>query len=127
MGCSNLTSITIPNSVTIIGSDIFEGCSENIILMVFSGSYAEDYAKENNLNYSILEKEPVYGDVDGNDIVDSQDAALVLSKVLNLSFEFPTPKSNADVSGDGCVTAYDASNILQKVLNSEFLMPIERK
>jgi len=49
--------------------------------MVFPNSYAESYAIKNKLKYSIIEDKPIYGDVDGDDIVEVQDAALVLSKV----------------------------------------------
>ncbi len=50
-GCSGLTSISIPTSVTSIGSDAFStyNYSNRIVLTVVPGSYAETYAKEQDI------------------------------------------------------------------------------
>lgn len=48
--CSSLTSITIPSSVTWIGYDAFYGCT-NLVIYGENGSYAEIYAKENNIPF----------------------------------------------------------------------------
>ena len=48
--CNSLTSLTIPASVTSIGEAAFGDCGE-LILTVAEGSYAEVYAKENNIPY----------------------------------------------------------------------------
>ena len=50
-GCSSLTSITIPESVTSIGDDAFSDCA-NLAFTVPRDSYAAQYCKENNLNYT---------------------------------------------------------------------------
>ncbi|MGN0108309.1 MAG: leucine-rich repeat protein, partial [Hominilimicola sp.] len=49
--CTGLTEITVPETVTSIGVDAFYGHSENCILYVYSGSYAEQYAAENKIKY----------------------------------------------------------------------------
>lgn len=46
--CSSLASINIPNSVTEIAITAFEGCP-NLTIYCEQGSYAETYAKENNI------------------------------------------------------------------------------
>jgi len=49
--CTSLTSITIPDSVTKIGYGSFdEGC-DSLIIHAPAGSYAETYAKENNIPF----------------------------------------------------------------------------
>ncbi|MCM1535976.1 MAG: leucine-rich repeat domain-containing protein [Clostridium sp.] len=50
-GCPKLTSITIPASVTEIAEKAFSDNSAELVLTVEPGSYAEAYAKENNLAY----------------------------------------------------------------------------
>ena len=51
-GCSNLTSITIPDGVTSIWYSAFWGC-ENLTIHAPAGSYAEQYAKENNIPFVV--------------------------------------------------------------------------
>ena len=53
-GCTGLTSVTIPNSVTSIGGYAFSGCT-NLTIYCYQGSYAEEYAKSNNIPYKYLE------------------------------------------------------------------------
>ena len=49
-GCLNLKSITIPTSITLIGEDAFDNCP-NLTIHAPLGSYAEQYAKENNIPF----------------------------------------------------------------------------
>lgn len=49
--CSSLTSITLPESVTSIGVDAFFDCSK-LTITAQQDSYAAQYCKENNLNYT---------------------------------------------------------------------------
>ena len=48
--CTNLTSIVIPESVTVIGDWTFDGCNQ-LTIHAPAGSYAENYAKENNIPF----------------------------------------------------------------------------
>ena len=49
--CPNLTTVSIPESVEFIGRDAFSICAE-LTLAVPEGSYAEQYAIDNNLMYT---------------------------------------------------------------------------
>ena len=49
-GDTNLTSVTIPDSVTYIEEPAFENCP-NLTIHAPAGSEAEQYAKENNINF----------------------------------------------------------------------------
>ena len=48
--CTGLTSIEIPDSVTSIGEVAFSGC-DSLIITVVRGSYAEQYCRENDLEF----------------------------------------------------------------------------
>ncbi len=50
--CSNLKEVTIPESVEIIGAGAFQECSEELVIYGKTGSYAEIYAKVNNIKFS---------------------------------------------------------------------------
>lgn len=49
--CRALTSIELPDSVTGIGDQAFWGC-DNLTMTVQRDSYAAQYAKDNNINYT---------------------------------------------------------------------------
>lgn len=54
-GCRDLTSITIPESVTYILTDAFEDCDrEHFTIYGYRNSYAETYAEENNIHFACL-------------------------------------------------------------------------
>jgi len=48
--CTNLKEIIISDSVTYIGWGAFEGC-DSLKIICLAGSYAEEYAIENNIDY----------------------------------------------------------------------------
>ena len=49
-GCQQLSAVTIPESVTVIGSNSFWNC-ENLRLYVWDGSYAQQYAREHRMDF----------------------------------------------------------------------------
>ena len=51
--CDSLTNITIPDSVTSIGDYAFYDCT-NLTIYGYTGSYAETYAKENDIPFVSL-------------------------------------------------------------------------
>ena len=51
-----LTDIRIPESVIIIEESAFEEC-ENLTIYCYSGSYAEKYAKENDIKYKLIDND----------------------------------------------------------------------
>lgn len=49
----SLECVVIPDSVTSIEDNAFAGCGENLCIVCGSGSYAEQYAKDNGLKYEL--------------------------------------------------------------------------
>lgn len=48
--CESINEMTLSDSVAFIGADAFTGCSSSFTINTTSGSYAEIYAKDNNIN-----------------------------------------------------------------------------
>ena len=73
----------------------------------------------------------IYGDADGNGVLTATDAAQVLQKVLNDSYETGIELKGIDyikyldVNADSIVSASDAAYVLQKVLSSSLKFPCE--
>ena len=42
--CANMRKAEIPNSVTSIADDAFDGCAEGFVIIAPAGSYAAEYA-----------------------------------------------------------------------------------
>ena len=49
--CPNLKEVVIPATITKIAEDTFSECPADLTLKVASGSYAEQYAQEQGINY----------------------------------------------------------------------------
>ena len=62
-GCTKLKSAVIPESVTVIGSDVFENCSSVLSVYGFIGSSADNYCKNNSINFLSLYE---YSDLGNN-------------------------------------------------------------
>ncbi len=57
--CESLASITIPDSVTSIGEDAFGICSDDLIIYGYKGSTAEQYAKDNGIQFAKIGSNPL--------------------------------------------------------------------
>ena len=78
-GCTSLTSINIPNSVTSIAADAFVNCT-NLTIYCEQGSYAETYAKANNIPV-------VYTDVKATSINPTVKTALENTITVNTIYD----------------------------------------
>ena len=82
--CRSLTSITIPDSVTSIGDYTFYKC-DSLSVLCKSNSYAEQYAKENNIKYVIDDSVPTIKNVTGNEKWTKDKVTLTISAEDSLS------------------------------------------
>lgn len=69
--CENLVKVTIPKTVTKIGDDIFEGGSEDVTIYGEKGSYAEKYAKKNDISFKAISS----GQEDPSDVLTGKTTA----------------------------------------------------
>ena len=82
--CTSLTNITIPDSVTSIGDYAFYKC-DSLSVLCKSNSYAEQYAKENNIKYVIDDSVPTIKNVTGNEKWTKDKVTLTISAEDSLS------------------------------------------
>ena len=119
--CTNLTKITIPDSVTSIEEDAFSGCN-NLTIYGNAGSYAQKYAAKNNIKFALIGSEPTIskGDLDGNDTLDSTDIFYTMLYIANVAVGndgglTPEQIAAADVDGSGTVDSTDSFYIMYYV------------
>ncbi|MDD5924082.1 MAG: leucine-rich repeat domain-containing protein [Clostridia bacterium] len=91
--CTNLTSVTIPNSVTYISDASFSYC-DNLTIYAYSGSYAETYAKENNIKFV---SQGVFYDEDSNSETDDKNSA---SEADNTDIQTRSSHTTGDKNND---------------------------
>lgn len=102
--------VYVPKSVEKIGADLITGGTNNS-LIVEKGSYAEQYAAENDLSFEYA-PDAVLGDADGSGEAEVSDATVVQRCATNL--RPPISKiflNRGDVDSDGSLTVLDATFI----------------
>ena len=114
-GCTNLTSITIPKSVTSIGDYTFTDCN-NLTIYGYKNSYAEEYAKTNNIKFAVVNS---LTDTNTNITVSGvmqNDAVLNVAKLENTfensvaTYDITLQKDGAVIQPDGTITVQIPSN-----------------
>ncbi len=125
-GCRSLNEITIPASVTEIGSSAFKNCL-NLTDVYYGGTESEwnavNVAMGNDkLNNAVFhyqsDTDASFGDLDGNQIINASDAAVLLIAAAAAgsgadSGLTDAQKTAADLNADGALDALDAALILQ--------------
>ncbi|MDQ2086829.1 glycoside hydrolase family 9 protein [Herbivorax sp. ANBcel31] len=67
----------------------------------------------------------VYGDLNGDGVVDSTDAVLLSRYILEITDSFPAPLESADLNGDGVIDSTDAVLMSRYVLEMISSFPVE--
>ena len=128
-GCTSLTSVTIPDSVTSIGYEAFGyyydyGYKklENFTIYGYTGSAAETYANENGFTFIDVENMPepptTQGDLNGDGKVSVADARSMLFAIAGGNAS-DKDTAIADFNGDGKLTVVDVRLLLVKIANGE--------
>lgn len=104
LGCTSLTSVTIPDSVTSIGINAFLDCKE-IKILGFANSAVKTYAKKTEMNFALW-------------VTRTATACTGLTTTQCLKRRFTVsrqirqpPGEVGDVNCDGAVDAFDAIQI----------------
>lgn len=121
-GCSSLGEITLGRNITSIQPNSFTGCS-NLVIRCYYNSYAYQYAKENNINYTLLDGVKL-GDVDGDGDITITDATAVQRYLAELDVLDDIHLYAADANGDGDVDISDATAIQMAVASIPTGYPI---
>lgn len=108
--CINLEQIIIPESVDYIDPSAFDGC-EKVTIYGYAGSYAEEYANENEIPFVALERAKQTGDINGDNVVDIMDSIIVQKYAAGKQILDAEQLALADVNADGTVDILDAMDI----------------
>lgn len=113
-GCGSLLGVLIPPSVVSISPTAFDAVSPELTIFAESGSYAEQFAKENGIEFAEVLFIDI-GDVNGDGAITSLDATFILQRAAGIIApdEENYYDSVADVNFDGNVTSLDATLVLQ--------------
>lgn len=113
--CKSLSEVYIPTSVTSIASNAFRN-SPNVTIKGSYGSYAEEYAKANNIPFNGISNYKI-GDVNMDGNIDISDATCV-QKIITGIIK-PTAQQNylADYNQDGEITVVDATQIQKFIVH----------
>lgn len=113
--CKSLSEVYIPTSVTSIASNAFRN-SPNVTIKGNYGSYAEEYAKANNIPFNGISAYDV-GDVNMDGGINILDATLVQKYVVGIVELSAEQKHLADYNNDGDITVVDATEIQKFIVH----------
>lgn len=113
--CPQLESVFIPASVTTIEDNAFKG-STAVTITGYFGSYAEEYAKANNIPFNAVSAY-AKGDVNMDGKVDITDATLIQKIVVKLVEPTAEQSYLADYNNDGDITVVDATDIQKYIVH----------
>lgn len=107
--CHTLSSLTLPESVTEIEEGAF-GKQNTLRLCSVEGAFAETYAKENAIPFSVKKE---HGDVDTNGKTNAFDVSLLAQYVAGWNVSVSQKKS--DFNGDYEISAFDIAQLARHV------------
>ena len=108
------TSVMIPDSVWNINYEAFENCT-SLTICGNIGSYAEQYAKQNNITFKALGGSAMatLGDIDGDGDITANDALTILRASVSMESLTQEQTKLSDIDGDEQITANDALMVLR--------------
>ena len=99
----------IPENVTYIDETAFDNCP-NLTIYGVKGSYAERYAKENNIKF-IGENITTLGDYNDDNVLSIEDATLLQRKLTKKEAYDTLSIANYDFNGDSEFNVIDVTTL----------------
>ena len=111
-----LKEITIPDSVTSIDPTAFDGC-EDLVIYCNSGSYAHEFAEENQITHVLLDTDNGYylGDVDNNRAVEILDITFIQRSLANMTIPDDYNIEHGDIDGDNQIASTDNAIMMRSL------------
>ena len=119
--CSNLYDIFIPSSVTYISDSAFKNTF--VTFHIYYGSYAYQYAKNNNIPYVLLDGVKL-GETNRDGHVTISDVTAIQRHIADLEYLDGIYLYAADVNRDGVVDITDATELQRFLAEYEVDYPI---
>ena len=122
-GCTSLEYLELLDTVQYIAPNAFKD-DHNLTLGVYYGSYAHQYAMDNNIAYVLLDGVKL-GDADGDGAVTIYDVTSIQQHVADMKYLEGIYLYAADVNRDGVTNISDATDLQRFLAEYEVEYPID--
>ena len=103
--CPSLQTVVIPDGVEEISDDAFENSTDNLTIYCNEESYAESYAKENNIQYTTLVLDSIENQIYTGEEIKPEVGASANGKRLSLDTEYTVDYKNNINAGSAKIIA----------------------
>ena len=103
--CPSLQTVVIPDGVEEISDDAFENSTDNLTIYCNEESYAESYAKENNIQYTTLVLDSIENQIYTGEEIKPYVGASANGKRLSLDTEYTVDYKNNINAGSAKIIA----------------------
>lgn len=118
--CPSLETVVIPDSVTSISEDAFANASENMVIYCNEGSYAQEYAIQNNIKYTTLVLDAIPNQTYTGKAIEPVVKAKANNRQLVLNTEYKLSYSDNINVGVAGVTAKGLGDFKHLVAKGQF-------
>ena len=118
--CPSLETVVIPDSVTYISEDAFANASENMVIYCNEGSYAQEYAIQNNIKYTTLVLDAIPNQTYTGKAIEPVVKAKANNRQLVLNTEYKLSYSDNINVGVAGVTAKGLGDFKHLVAKGQF-------
>ncbi len=120
MSCTSLDTVVIPDSVTNISDDAFANANEEMVIYCNEGSYAEEYAIQNNIKYTTLVLDSIPNQTYTGKAIEPVVNAKANSRPLTLNTEYKLSYSDNVNVGVASITARGLGDFKHLVAKGKF-------